>query len=90
MTTHKVYFTFCSYETCGYTFHIVNKDACEWADNSKEYFFVKDIDLPAVDMDKVMQSGSAYFDKQIAEMQVEMNRLTDQKRQLLALTHQEG
>jgi hypothetical protein len=58
-----------------------------YVDNDK-YRFIKEIDLPEVDKNDVVKMGVDVFDRQIAEKQVEMNKIIEKKQQLLALTHQ--
>ena len=84
----KIYYTFCEYDKKGYSLSTFSIDEAEfWVDESDSYFFLKEVELPEIENDKITKAGCNAIDKNIAELQLQITQQLEKKSQLLAIQH---
>jgi hypothetical protein len=85
-----IFYKFSEYMDDGVSYHCIKDEDKDLFSSISEYTYLRDVDLPEVDKDKIIQSGVAEIDKNIAALQLKINQQVEKKQQLLAITHDKG
>jgi len=83
MKKHYVYWVFSEYSDNGYVL-------CVETSNKgipKGWHFVAEIDLPEIDTKEVTKAAVTALDNQIVDLRVNIEKVEEKKKQLLALNH---
>lgn len=84
-TTKLLYARFSEHNEDGVSYSLFDEDMRDYLATEGERIFVDTIEFESVDRDKIIGLGVASIDKDIADLQVAINRKQDKKQQLLAI-----
>jgi len=80
-----IYAQFCDWKEGGVTYSMYDESMREYMDRQGDAKFVCEVEFEDVDREEVVKMGVAAIDKEIADLQVAINRKQDKKQQLLVI-----
>ena len=83
MKTYYMYWVFSEYHPSG--FQIMTEP--DQIGIPKTWNFIKEVELPEIDIHAVKEAGAKVLDDEITDLRVKIEKINEKKKQLLALSH---